>query len=120
MEAIKKYSGGLSPAILAVNAGNDVLLTSEYYTHVKAVIEAVKNGTISEDTINTACRRIIAWKLKYIKDEPKKSYTLIIILSVAGGVIVLGIIGFILYKCVFSKRKQNGGELLGSVRDSHE
>ena len=47
MDAIKKYCGELSPQILAVNAGNNVLLTRQYYEHLKAVKETVQNKTIS-------------------------------------------------------------------------
>ena len=66
MGAIKKYTNNVSEAVLAVQAGNDILLTSDYYIHLEAVINAVESGEISEDIINTACRRIIAWKLKYL------------------------------------------------------
>ena len=66
--------------------------------------------TISEDIINTAVRRVIAWKLKYLTnveciDEPSDSNpqeipkdnntTLIAVLSVIGGLIIIGIIIFI-------------------------
>ena len=109
MDAIKKYSCELSPRILAVNTGNDVLLTRQYYGHLKAVKETVQNKTISEETINTACKRVIAWKLKYLKnegnEEEQKGETsnpsdqsdhtgLIIFLSVVG-IIIIGIIVFI-------------------------
>ncbi len=66
MDAIRMYSGDISPAVIAVNAGNDILLTSTYYEHRQAVIESAKNGTISEETINKACRRVLAWKIKYL------------------------------------------------------
>ena len=124
MDAIKKYSGELSPAILAVNAGNDVLLTRQYYEHLKAVKEAVQNKTISEETINTACKRVIAWKLKYLKnegsEEEQKGETsnasdqsdhtgLIIFLSVVG-ILIVGIIVFIISR-KYCCRKQNNGEI---------
>ena len=116
MAAIKKYTDNLSPAILAVNAGNNILLTSDYYLHLNAVIEAVKNKTISEETINTACRRVIAWKLKYLmgrkgdsddsKDEGGTSFGLIISLVIVG-VIIIGISLFFLFKYVLCKAKPN-------------
>jgi beta-glucosidase-like glycosyl hydrolase len=116
MAAIKKYTDNLSPAILAVNAGNDILLTSDYYIHLNAVTEAVKNKTISEETINTACRRVIAWKLKYLmgrkgdsnnsQDEGGISLVLIISLVIVG-VIIIGIILFFLFKYVLCKAKPN-------------
>ena len=66
MGAIKKYTGDESEAVLAVKAGNDILLTSDYYVHLDAVIKAAKEGKIKEDLINKACRRVIAWKFKYL------------------------------------------------------
>ena len=113
MDAIKLYSGDYSPAIIAINAGNDILLTSQFDEHLSAAIDAVKNGTISVETINRACKRIIAWKLKYIGKIPiedggdggKKNTTLFICLIIAG-IIVLGVIIYFLLKCcVFNKNK---------------
>ena len=65
MAAIKKFTNNESEAVLAVLAGNDIILTSDYYEHYDAVVEAYKKGKIDENIINTACRRIIAWKLQY-------------------------------------------------------
>ena len=62
----EKYSFNKSVAVLAVKAGNDIILTSNYYNHYDDVKKAVKSGDINEDIINKACRRIIAWKLKYL------------------------------------------------------
>ena len=73
MGAIKKYTNNVSEAVLAVQAGNDILLTSDYYIHYNAVIKAAKEGIISEDIINTACRRIISWKLKYLMNYSPES-----------------------------------------------
>lgn len=49
----------------AINAGNDILYTSEYEEGLPAVVKAVQTGKISEQRINTSVIRIIAWKLKY-------------------------------------------------------
>ena len=118
MEAIKKYSGELSPAILAVNAGNDVILTSDFDIHHQAVIEATENGTISNETINTACRRVIAWKLKYLmaqKEEPS-SPVLIIVLSIVGLIIIV-VVALLLAKFVFCKKKSDSDEVSGNLID---
>ena len=66
MGAIKQYAGNVSEAVLAINAGNDIILTSDYYMHYDAVIKAYKNREISENLINNACKRILAWKFKYL------------------------------------------------------
>ena len=65
MDAIKKYTNNESEAVLAVLAGNDIIITSDYYQHYDAVIKAYQEGKINEDIINIACRRILAWKIEY-------------------------------------------------------
>lgn len=62
MKGITNYTAGTNAAILAVNAGNDMLISSELEIDRNAVLEAVKNGTIKEETINLAVKRIVAWK----------------------------------------------------------
>ena len=98
MGAIKQYTDNISEAVLAVNAGNDIILTSDYYMHYDAVIEAYKSDKIYEATINSACKRILAWKLKYLlKHEPQpqpepedKDNIYLIIISVVLGLIIAG------------------------------
>ena len=65
MGAIKKFCKEESEAVLAVKAGNDIILTGNN-SHINDVIGAFNSGDINEDIINKACRRIIAWKLKYL------------------------------------------------------
>ena len=73
MGAIKKMFVNESPAVLAVKAGDDILLSGEFDKHYNDVLSAVKSGEISGDIINKACRRIIAWKLKYLLNfQPDK------------------------------------------------
>ena len=95
MGAIKKYTDNVSEAVLAVNAGNDILLTSDYYMHYNALMEAIKDGSITEDVVNKACRRIIAWKYKYLipgkEKEPENNHTTLIIVSIVLGVLILGL-----------------------------
>ena len=69
MGAIKKYTDNESEAVLAVLAGNDIILTSDYYMHFDAVKKAYEDGKINETLINNACKRILAWKFKYLKKE---------------------------------------------------
>ena len=76
MGAIKQFTNNVSEAVVAILAGNDILLTSDYYKHLDAAIEAYNKGVIEENIINTACRRIIAWKLRYglIEDNETPKY----------------------------------------------
>lgn len=62
MDAILDYTGNYDPAVIALNAGNDMVLTGEYETSYPAVQQAVEDGTITEDTLNHAVMRILAWK----------------------------------------------------------
>ena len=63
--------------IIAVKAGNDIILTADYYLALDKLLAEIKDevesGDISEDLINKACKRIIAWKLKYfLKFQPQE------------------------------------------------
>ena len=130
MDAITKYAGNESSAILAVRAGNDLVITNEYPKHRKDVIEAVKAGNITEEVINKACKRVIAWKIKYIIDNPKRENidpsdessvqpdppkqegdgsdnTWVIVGSILGGLVVIIIVVFLI---VHYKRKKDMAE----------
>ena len=62
MEAVSAYAGDGAVAVMALEAGNDLVLTTDYRTQIPKVIGAVENGTLSEEAINTACRRVLRWK----------------------------------------------------------
>ncbi len=66
MQAIQKYIVNGTEAVLAVKAGNDILISGNFRNHRQSIIDAVNSGDISEELIDIACRRIIAWKLKYL------------------------------------------------------
>ena len=62
MDAVKEYVEGNNAATLAIQAGNDMIITSDFVPMYKEVIASVNEGTISEEQINKAVLRIIAWK----------------------------------------------------------
>ena len=62
MDAVKSYVEDGRAATLAINAGNDMIVTSDFMGMKNEVIQSVEDGTISEETLNTAVTRIIAWK----------------------------------------------------------
>ena len=64
MSAIKNYYGEGNSAILAVNSGNDLIISSDYITQISTVIDAVKNGEIKEEVIDKAVLRVLKLKLK--------------------------------------------------------
>ena len=120
MGAIKKYTDNVSEAVLAVNAGNDILLTSDYYMHYNALMEAIKDGSITEDVVNKACRRIIAWKYKYLipgkEKEPENNHTTLIIVSIVLGVLILG--ALIVFLVLYLKNRKKKPETDGVTEDA--
>lgn len=65
MGAVSSYVDDNSAAVLAINAGNDLIITSDFVNMYNSVIMAVKSGKIKMETIDTAVRRILAWKIFY-------------------------------------------------------
>lgn len=71
MKAIADYNGADDAAILALKAGCDMLLMPEdYKIAYTAVLEAVQNGTISEERINDSLKRI--YRIKYADMMPEE------------------------------------------------
>ena len=62
MDAVKSYVEDGNAATLAIQSGNDMIITSEFEKMYKEVLNSYKEGIISEETINKAVLRIIAWK----------------------------------------------------------
>ncbi len=59
MKAISEYYGSGQAAVLALKAGCDMILMPENFEEAyAAVLAAVQDGTISEERINDALRRI--------------------------------------------------------------
>lgn len=48
--------------VKAVNAGNDLLITTDYETAYNQILSAVKNGEISMDTLNNAVSHVLRLK----------------------------------------------------------
>ncbi len=65
MGAVLKYVDDNISATLAINAGNDLIITSDFEAMFNEVLTSINNGTIKMETIDTAVRRIIAWKYAY-------------------------------------------------------
>ena len=62
MEAVSAYAGNGAVAVMALEAGNDLVLTTDYRTQIPRVIQALENGDLDESVIDTACRRVLRWK----------------------------------------------------------
>ncbi len=64
MGAITNYTDAQDAAVQAVLAGNDLLCSTDFTTQIPAVIEAVNNGTISQERIDQSVLRILATKIQ--------------------------------------------------------
>lgn len=63
MKAITNHYDSAGAAITAINAGADIILMpADFKAAYEGVVEAVKTGTISEETINSAVVRIVKAK----------------------------------------------------------
>ena len=62
MDAVSAYAGDGAVAVMALEAGNDLVLTTDYRAQIPKVLEAVENGTLDEAVIDTAYRRVLRWK----------------------------------------------------------
>ena len=62
MDAVEAYAEDGSVAVLAVLAGNDMIVSTDYRTQIPLVLEAVAEGTISKAMIDQAVSRVLGWK----------------------------------------------------------
>ncbi len=62
MGAITEAYGQAEASVMAVQAGNDMLISSDFKTGIAAVLKAVKSGRIKESRIDVSVRRILEWK----------------------------------------------------------
>lgn len=65
MDALDSYNTHNEVSTLAINAGNDLLITKEYQTAYESALESIKSGKISEQRIDESVRKILAWKIAY-------------------------------------------------------
>lgn len=64
MAAITDAYGPEEAAVLALLAGNDLLISSEYERQIPAVLDAVRTGRIDEKTLDAAVSRVLLFKLR--------------------------------------------------------
>lgn len=62
MDAVATYAGDQSPAVMAVKAGNDMIITTDFQTQIPEVVQAVKSGEIDEAQIDQSVTRVLQWK----------------------------------------------------------
>ena len=49
-------------AVKAIQAGNDLIITTDYIESFTSIKTAVENNTLTEEQINNHALRILAWK----------------------------------------------------------
>ena len=62
MDAIDEYARAGSAAVLALLAGNDMVVTSDFGPQIDQVLQALADGTLSAETIDQAAARVLGWK----------------------------------------------------------
>ena len=63
MDGVRNFTSDDQVAVLAVQAGNDLLCCTDFETQIPAVLEAVRCGEIPEDRINESVLRILELKI---------------------------------------------------------
>ena len=64
MGAITSYTDARSAVVQAVLAGNDLLCCTDYEAAISALLEALDQGMIAEESIDQSVLRILRWKLE--------------------------------------------------------
>ncbi len=64
MDAVSAYAAGGNVAVMSIQAGNDLVVTTDYRTQIPRVIQAVKAGSLDEAAVDAACLRVLRWKLE--------------------------------------------------------
>lgn len=62
MDAVKEYVDSNKAATMAINAGNDMIITSDFLSMKNELLNSIEKKEIDEKTIDKAVTRIIAWK----------------------------------------------------------
>ena len=65
MNAITLYTGDKASAVQAVISGNDLLCCTSYWAQIPAVLEAVREGLISEARIDESLSRVLRLKERF-------------------------------------------------------
>ena len=67
MDAVQAYAKNGAVAVMALQAGNDMIITTDYRTQIPAVIAAVQEGTLDESVIDNACLRVLRCKDTFLR-----------------------------------------------------
>ena len=62
MDAVKSYARDGGVAVLALQAGNDMVVTTDFAAQIEQVLAAVGDGALDESLIDAACLRVLRAK----------------------------------------------------------
>ena len=62
MDAVKQYAKDGNAALLALLAGNSMVVTTDFESQIPEILSALENGAISEEAIDSAVRSVLYWK----------------------------------------------------------
>ena len=62
MAAITGYAGEESPAVLALAAGCDMVVLSDFQKEIPRVLAALEDGALSQERVDEAVSRVLGWK----------------------------------------------------------
>lgn len=62
MDAVKSYVENKEAASMAMKAGNDMIITSDFSSMYQEVLKSVKEGKIKEERLDESVIKIMAWK----------------------------------------------------------
>lgn len=65
MTALDSFNADNKAAILAINAGVDMIMSSDYSLHYSQLLSAYKKGEITKERVEYSAKKIIAWKIAY-------------------------------------------------------
>lgn len=63
MDAIRLHTGDDEPAVLAVQAGSDLLLSQDFTAAHAILTEAYADGRITDERLDEAVTRVLCWKM---------------------------------------------------------
>ena len=64
MDGVRDFAGDDEAAVLAVQAGNDLICCTDFQTQVPAMLAAVESGEITGEQIDAAVLRVLTMKLR--------------------------------------------------------
>lgn len=64
MAGLADFTSQEEAGLQALQAGNDLILSSSYHTQIPYIIDAIKKGEYSEEQLNHSVERLLTWKVE--------------------------------------------------------